>query len=55
MIGLVNTFSTDVGLVRMMGKVLDVDETAVERAMNLSPRCGLPLVAKKGDSVMALV
>lgn len=54
-IGLVNTFSTDVGLVRMMGKVLDVEEIALERAMSLSPRCGLPLVAKKGESVMALV
>ncbi|HYS70001.1 MAG TPA: hypothetical protein VEM14_07140, partial [Gemmatimonadaceae bacterium] len=54
-IGLVNTFSTDVALVRMMGKVLGVDDTALERAMNLAPRHGLPLVAKKGESVIALV
>jgi hypothetical protein len=39
----------------MMGKVLDVDEAAIERAMHLSPRCGLPLVARKGESVTALV
>jgi hypothetical protein len=54
-IGLVNTFSTDVGVVRIMGKVLGVEDTALERAMSLSPRCGLPLVARKGESVMALV
>ena len=55
MIGLVNTFSTNVGMVQMMAKALDVDETAIERAMRLSPRCGLPLVVRKGESVMALV
>jgi hypothetical protein len=54
-IGLVNTFSTDVGVIRMMGKVLDVDDTALEQAMRLSPRHGLRLVAKKGESVIALV
>ena len=50
-----NTFSTDVGVIRMMGKMLDVDEVALERAMSLLPRYGLPFVARKGKSVMALV
>jgi hypothetical protein len=55
MIGLVNTFSTNISLVRMMGEVLDVDEAALERAINLSPICGLPLVIRKSESVIALV
>jgi hypothetical protein len=55
MIGLVNTFSTDISIVRMMGKVLDVDEAALDRAMNLSSICGLPLVVRKSESVIALV
>jgi hypothetical protein len=54
-IGLVNTFSTHVGMIRMMGKMLDVDDKSLERAISLVPRHGLPLVARKGDSVMALV
>lgn len=54
-IGLVNTFSTSVDVVRMIGKVLDVDEDALEQAMCLSPRCGLSLVVRKGNSVVALV
>jgi len=54
-IGLVNTFSTAVGTVRLIGKVLDVDEDALEEAINLAPHCGLPLVARKGESVVALV
>jgi hypothetical protein len=54
-IGLVNTFSTDVNLVRMIGKVLGVDDIALEEAMNLSPSHGLPLVSKKGGEVLALV
>jgi hypothetical protein len=54
-IGLVNTFSTNVDLVRMIGKVLGVDDMALEQAMNLSPSHGLPLVSKKGGEVLALV
>jgi hypothetical protein len=54
-IGLVNTFSTDVGVIRMIGKMLDLDEAALDQAMSLLPRHGLPLVARKGQSVMALV
>ncbi len=54
-IGLVNTFSTNVGHVRMIGKVLGVDDSALDQAMSLSPRYGLPLVARKGESVIALV
>jgi hypothetical protein len=53
-IGLVNTLSTDVGLVRMICKVLEVDEDVLAKAMSLSPRCGLPLVVRKGDSIVAL-
>ena len=54
-IGLVNTFSTDIGVVRMIGKVLGVDDRALKLAMSLSQRHGLPLVVKKGKSVMAIV
>jgi hypothetical protein len=54
-IGLINTFSSDVGIIRMMGNVLGVDDKALEQAMSLLPRHGLTLVARKGDSVMALV
>jgi hypothetical protein len=54
-IGLANTVSTDVGLVRMIGNMLGVDDTALEQAMSLSSLHGLPLIAKKGESVMALV
>jgi hypothetical protein len=54
-IGLVNTFSNNVGVIRMMGQVLGVDDEALERAINLLPRHGLPLVARSDDSVMALV
>ncbi len=54
-IGLVNTFSTNVGVIRMMGQVLNVDDAALERAISLLPRNGLPLVARRNDSVMALV
>jgi hypothetical protein len=54
-IGLVNAFSTHVDMVRIMGRVLDVDEDALEKAINLSPRWGLSLVVTKGDSVVALV
>ncbi|HKS24083.1 MAG TPA: hypothetical protein VJZ76_14865 [Thermoanaerobaculia bacterium] len=54
-IGLVNTFTTDINVVRMMSGVLGVDDAAVSEAIDLSPRHGLPLVAKKGRSVLALV
>lgn len=54
-IGLVNTFTTDVGLIRGFGKVLGVDEAALESAMRLAPRHGLPLVTSRGRSVLALV
>lgn len=36
-IGLVNTFSTSIEIVRMVGNVLDVEEDVLERAMNLRP------------------
>ena len=54
-IGLVNTFSTGVHVVRMIGKVLEVDEVALEKTMSLLPRCGLSLVVRNGDSIVALV
>lgn len=54
-IGLVNTFSTDVSLVVMIGKVLGVDGPALEQAMSLASRHGLPLVERQGDMVVALV
>lgn len=54
-IGLVNTFSTRVEMVRIIGRVLGVEEDALEKAMSLSPRCGLSLVVRKSDSVVALV
>jgi hypothetical protein len=54
-IGLVNTFSTSAGIVRVVGKFLDVDEDALERAMDLLPCCGLSLVVRKDESVVALV
>jgi len=54
-IGLTNTISTDVGLVRMHGKMLDVEENALEEAIQLGPRHGMQLVVRRGDSVMALV
>lgn len=54
-IGLVNTFSTHVGLVRTVGKLLGVDDMSLEQAISLSSRHGLPLVAKKGESIIALV
>lgn len=54
-VGLVNTFSTQVEVVRMIGTLLDVDESALERAMSLPAKHGLPLVARKGESVLALV
>jgi hypothetical protein len=55
MIGLVNSFSTDLGLVKMMGKTLDVEETALERAIHLDTIFGMPLVATRGNVIMALV
>jgi hypothetical protein len=39
----------------MIGNMLGVDDTALEQAMSLSSLHGLPLIAKKGESVMALV
>jgi hypothetical protein len=54
-IGLVNTFSTRVDVVRKIGKVLEVDEDALEKAMVLSPRCGLSFVVRRDDSIVALV
>jgi len=38
-----------------MGKVFGVDDAALEQAMSLLPRHGLPLVARKDGSVVALV
>ena len=54
-IGLVNTFTTSADLVRAMVKMLEVDELALEKALNLMPRHGFPFVARKGQSVVALV
>jgi hypothetical protein len=54
-IGLVNTFSTNVNVIKMVAQVLKVDEAAMEEAMNLLPRNGLPLVAREGVEVIALV
>jgi TPP-dependent indolepyruvate ferredoxin oxidoreductase alpha subunit len=54
-IGLANTISTNINVIQLICKVLDVDEGAVARAMSLSPRCGLSLVARNGESVVALV
>lgn len=53
--GLANTISTDLTLVQGICKVLDVDDEAVEEAINLSTSHGLPLIVRKENSVFALV
>jgi hypothetical protein len=55
LIGLVNSFSSDFGVVKMMCGVLDVEETAVARLVQLEQVSGIPLVAARGSSVLALV
>jgi hypothetical protein len=55
MIGLVNSFSTDLGVMKMMGEILDVGESALESAVHQDPIFGMPLVVTRGNSVMALV
>jgi hypothetical protein len=54
-IGLMNTFTQNDYLIRSMSKLLEVDESDLDRAMNLLPVDGFPFVARKGDQVVALV
>jgi len=54
-IGLTNTYSTNVNVIRMMSKVLGVEDKALDQAINLSQRHGLPLITKKGEAIIALV
>ena len=54
-IGLANTVSTDIGVVRMLARLLEVDEEALEQALTLESAGGMPLVACRGERVLALV
>jgi hypothetical protein len=54
-IGLINTWSTDLDVIKMFSKVLDVDDAALDNAVRLAPQHGLPLVVIRGSSVMSLV
>jgi hypothetical protein len=54
-IGLVNTVSTDVGAISMLGSALGLEEAALEQALRLEPRHGMRLVARRESSAIALV
>lgn len=54
-IGLLNTITTDADLIRGFSTLLDIEEDSINLALNLEPKVGLPFIAKKENSVMALV
>jgi hypothetical protein len=54
-IGLVNTFSRAVGTIQALGPALGVEDAAIETALNLGSRSGMRLVARQGNSAVALV
>lgn len=54
-IGLINTWSTNLEVIRAFGDVLDVDGAALDDAVRVPPQHGLPLVLARGRDVVALV
>ncbi|MDF2188337.1 hypothetical protein [Paraflavitalea sp. CAU 1676] len=54
-IGLLNSFTLEVEFIKAFAPVLDIDEEALERALQKNEIAGLPIMARSQHSVLALV
>jgi hypothetical protein len=54
-IGLLNSFTSEIGIIQSFAPVLDIDEESINEALQLDKQFELPVIAKSGSSVIALV